>query len=109
LKLHGAKQTQSSTAVLRLLLPTPLPHGTLTLRLLPPTPLTWNPNPIQLDELLEAARRKARTELSRNTEAAAAITAELNRLEALLSPIVQETITLDAFGHPVVSRLGAPH
>lgn len=39
----------------------------------------------QLDHLLEAARRKARTELGRNSDAAAAIDAELGKLEATLA------------------------
>ncbi len=45
----------------------------------------------QLDRLLEAARHKARTELAHNLDAAAAIDAELDRLDATLAECVESS------------------
>ncbi|KAL6762773.1 hypothetical protein V8C86DRAFT_3130507 [Haematococcus lacustris] len=42
-----------------------------------------------MDEMLAAARRKARTELARNAEASSAISAELDKLDALLTSVHQ--------------------
>ncbi|GFH33054.1 uncharacterized protein HaLaN_32366, partial [Haematococcus lacustris] len=60
-----------------------------------------------MDEMLAAARRKARTELARNAEASSAISAELDKLDALLTSSDAGRVSYSASPGPGTGQSGA--